>query len=260
MTTRLLGRLLGVTAMLALFLPGCSHQQAPRQENESPPKQETIYFHVDPATAGAISGTIHFAGRPPARKVIDMSEDPACVSAHNGKQYDEALTVGQRSAVANVFVYVEKGLEGKRFEPPASDVILKQTGCWFVPRVLGLQTGQALEIINSDPLTHNIHPMPKANHEWNHSQAPGDPPFRRQFTQPEVMIPIKCKIHNWMHAYLGVIDHPYFAVTDNSGKFELTNLPPGSYTIAAWQESLGMLRQTITIKPGGHSDVRFTFK
>ena len=258
MMNRLLGRSLRVAVMLALCLPGCSRQPASRQENESSPT--TNYFHVDPATAGSISGAIQFAGRKPVRKVIDMSDDPTCVSAHNGKQSDEALIVGQQSGVANVFVYVEKGLEGKRFETPASDVVLKQTGCWFVPRVQGIQTGQTLEIINSDPLTHNIHPMPRANHEWNHSQAPGDPPFRRQFTQPEVMIPIKCKIHNWMHAYLGVVDHPYFAVTGNSGKFELSNLPPGTYTIAAWQESLGVLRQTVTINAGGHSDVRLTFK
>ena len=260
MKTRLPGRLSYAASILALCLSGCSRQQASRQADESAPKPATNYFHVDPATAGSISGTIRFTGRQPARRVIEMSDDPTCVSAHNGKQYDEALIVGQRSGVANVFVYVEEGLEGKRFETPASDVVLKQTGCWFVPRVLGVQTGQVLEIINSDPLTHNIHPMPRANHEWNHSQAPGDPPFHRQFAQPEVMIPIKCKIHNWMHAYLGVVDHPYFAVTDNSGKFELSNLPPGTYTIAAWQESLGILRETVTVNAGGHSDVRFNFK
>lgn len=241
-----------------LLLPGCSHHQSsPAATAAKPPVN---YFHVDPATAGSITGSVHFAGHPPVQKLVDMSDDPACVSAHHGKQYADTIVVGHKGGLANVFIYVEKGLEGKQFEPPAAPVVIDQTGCWFVPRVLGMQTGQTLKVVNSDPLTHNIHPMARVNHEWNHSQGPGDPPMERTFTKPEVMIPIKCNIHSWMHAYLGVVDNPYFAVTDSSGNFTLSNLPPGTYTIAAWQEQLGTQRQTITVTPGGHADLHFTFK
>jgi hypothetical protein len=219
-----------------------------------------MYFQVDPATAGSVSGFAQFAGHPPARKVIDMSEDPACVNAHHGKPYDETVAVGQKGGLANVFVYVEKGLEDKQFEPPASPVVINQTGCWFMPRVAGIQTGQPLEVINSDPVTHNIHPMAVVNREWNHSQGPGDSPLQRRFTKPEVMIPIKCNIHSWMHAFLGVVDNPYFAVTDDSGSFSLKSLPPGTYTIAAWQEKLGTQRQTVIITPGGHASLHFNFR
>jgi plastocyanin len=254
------GWLVTAGAVAMLCLSGCAKKQASEPASEAVQKPPVNYFHVDPATAGSVSGTIKWVGKPPAQKAIDMSDDPNCVRVHNGKQMSETVVVGPQSGLANVFVYVEKGLEGKQFEPPASDVMLKQTGCWFVPHVLGVQTGQSLEVVNSDPLTHNIHPMPSMNHEWNHSQGPGDPPFRRKFTQAEVMIPIKCKIHGWMHAYVGVVDHPYFAVTDASGKFTLSNLPPGTYTLAAWQEARGIERQTVTIAPGGHASVRFSFQ
>lgn len=243
-------------AIVGLLVSGCSRQQS----MPASAKQPVSYFHVDPSTAGSIAGSVRFAGRPPALKLVDMSGDPACVSAHHGKQYDESVSIGPHAGLANVFVYVEKGLEGKQFEPPTSAVVINQTGCWFVPRVLGIQTGQPLEIVNSDPVTHNIHPMPRANHEWNHSQGPGDPPMQRRFTNPEIMIPIKCNIHSWMHAYLGVVDNPYFAVTDSAGNFSLNNLPAGTYTVAAWQEKLGTQQQTITIVPGAHASLRFTFK
>ena len=189
-----------------------------------------------------------------------MSDDPACVHAHHGKVYDQTIALGPRDSLENVFVYVEKGLEGKTFEVPGTTVTIDQTGCWFVPRVVGIQTGQVLKVINSDPVTHNIHPQPQTNREWNHSQGPGDPPIERKFTQPEVMIPVKCNIHSWMHAWIGVLPHPYFAVSNTAGVFQIPNLPPGTYTIAAWQEKLGTQRQTVTIQPGGNAELRFTFK
>ena len=189
-----------------------------------------------------------------------MSEDPACVHAHKSKAYDESIEVGPKNGLGNVFVYVEKGLEGKTFETPATPAVIDQAGCWFVPRILGLQTGQVLKVINSDPVTHNIHPQATTNREWNHSQGPGDPPIERRFTKPEVMIPVKCNIHGWMRAYIGVLPHPYFAVSSTTGAFQIPNLPPGTYTIAAWQEKLGTQRQTITVQTGQKADVNFTFK
>ena len=139
-----------------------------------------------------------------------MSEEPACVEAHHGKAYDESLVVSKKGGLANAFVYVKSGLEGKTFEVPATPVTIDQSGCWFRPRVLGIQTGQILKVVNSDPVTHNIHPMAEINREWNHSQGAGDPPLARRFTKPEIMIRVKCNIHSWMHAFIGVLDHPYF--------------------------------------------------
>jgi plastocyanin len=189
-----------------------------------------------------------------------MSSDPACVEAHHGKPYDESLLVGEKGALTNVFVYIKTGLEGKRFEAPAQPATIDQSGCWFRPRVLGIQVGQTLTVVNSDPVTHNIHPLAQINREWNHSQGAGDPPISRRFLKPEIMIPVKCNIHSWMHAYIGVLDHPYFSVSGKDGTFEIRNVPPGDYVIEAWQEKLGSQQQKVTILPSGKVETAFTFK
>jgi plastocyanin len=192
--------------------------------------------------------------------MIDMSSDPACVEAHHGKAYDESLVVSSNGSLGNAFVYIEKGLEGKNFEVPSTPVTIDQRGCWFRPRVLGVQTGQVLQVVNSDPVTHNIHPMAEVNREWNHSQGPGDAPLSRKFLKPEIMIKIKCNIHSWMHAFIGVVEHPYFAVSKDDGSFEINNLPPGTYTLAVWQENLGTQEQQITVTPHSTAVTKFTFK
>lgn len=218
------------------------------------------YFKVDSSTAGSIEGKIRFTGKRPARKVIDMSEDPACVEAHHGKAYDESVIVNPNGTLANVFIYVKSGLEGKQFEPPTTPVTIDQRGCWFTPRVIGIQVDQPLSVVNSDPVTHNIHPLAQVNREWNHSQGPGDAPLARKFVKPEVMIRVKCNIHPWMHAFIGVVDNPYFAVTGPDGAFHIKNLPPGDYVLEAWQESLGAQEQKITVPASKTETVNFTFK
>jgi plastocyanin len=189
-----------------------------------------------------------------------MSEEPACVEAHKGKAYNESLVVNRKGDLANAFIYIKTGLEGKTFEVPADPVTIDQNGCWFRPRVLGIQAGQTLKIVNSDPVTHNIHPMAQVNREWNHSQGADDLPMARKFIKPEIMIPVKCNIHSWMHAFIGVLDHPYFAVSQDDGTFEIENLPPGTYTLAVWTETLGTQERQLTVAPHSKAEANFTFK
>jgi len=247
-------------ALGCALLCGCSRQKPSSAGPASGAQAEIPYYHVDQATASSVDGTIVYAGARPAVKPIDMSDDPACVHAHHGRPYDESLMVGAKNGLGNVFLYIDSGLEGKRFEVPTTPVVMNQAGCWFEPRVVGIEVGQAMNVVNSDPVTHNIHPMAQVNREWNHSQGPGDPPIVRHFTQPEIMIPVKCNIHSWMRAYIGVVSNPYFAVSDAAGKFRIPNLPPGTYTIAAWQEKLGTERQTVTVGPGGAVHLQFVFR
>lgn len=207
-----------------------------------------------------MDGTIVYAGARPAVKPIDMSDDPACVHAHHGRPYDESLMVGAKNGLGNVFLYIDSGLEGKRFEVPTTPVVMNQAGCWFEPRVVGIEVGQAMNVVNSDPVTHNIHPMAQVNREWNHSQGPGDPPIVRHFTQPEIMIPVKCNIHNWMHAHIGVVDHPYFAVSASDGSFTIPNLPPGTYTLEVWHDHLPTQEQQVTVPAHGNAKINFNFK
>jgi len=254
---------LKITACLAVAafaaMTGCSNSSAPHATTSAAAPAPS-YFKVDPATAGSVSGSIHYKGPRPRRKAVDMSNEPACVDANHGKVYEDSLVVGPAHGLADAFVYIEKGLEGKTFASPQAPVIIDQKGCWFRPHVLGVQTGQTLQIVNSDQVTHNIHPMPKLNREWNHTQGPGDPPMIHKFPKPEVMVPVKCNIHGWMHAYIGVLDHPYFTVTGEDGKFTIANLPPGTYTLAVWTQTLGTQQQTITVPARGSAKADFTFQ
>lgn len=246
---------LGAAALVVLG--GCSRPQPEHKQEKAKP----VYFQVDAGTAGSIKGVIRFSGKKPVRRVIDMDQEPECAHLHKGgKVLDEDVVVNPNGTLANVFVFLKKGLEDKSFEPPTTPVLINQKGCWFEPRVLGMQTGQSLKVTNSDPVTHNIHPMAKINNEWNHSQAPEDPPLSRRFVREEVMIRVKCNVHGWMRAWVGVLPHPYFAVTGADGSFEIRNIPPGNYTLAAWQERFGSEEQTLTLSPSSQQNVTFTFK
>jgi plastocyanin len=244
---------------LALMV-GCSDNGSRVRRTESKAQPTPSYFKVDPGTVGTVKGLVRFVGRRPARKYVDMSSEPACVEAHDGKAYDESLDVNPNGTLANVFVYVKTGLEGKRFEIPAAPVTIDQQGCWFRPRVLGIQIGQVLQVTNSDPVTHNIHPLAQINREWNHSQGEGDPSLARKFTTKEIMVRVKCNIHSWMHAFIGILDHPYFAVTGADGRFEIRTLPPGEYTLEAWQETMGTQEQKITLSPSATMQTNFVLK
>lgn len=246
---------------LAPMVIGCSSNAKKASPSDDHAQQNVApVFHVDPLTAGSISGTIRYTGQKPSRKMIDMSEDPACVEAHRGKTLDQSLVVSPKGSLANAFIYVKDGLQGKRFETPTTPVMIEQNGCWFRPRVLGIQTNQVLEVTNSDPVTHNIHPMAQINREWNHSQGAGDPPLARRFTKPEVMISVKCNIHSWMHAFIGVVSNPYFAVSKEDGTYAIGNLPPGEYTVAVWQERLGTQERQVTVAPHSNTETDITFK
>jgi plastocyanin len=239
----------------ALLCAACSSQQPQPQSAPSP-----VTFQVDAATAGTIIGKVEFVGKKPPRQTVKMESDPQCAKLHTSVMTDDTIAVNNNGTLANVFVYIKQGLENKTFATPAEPVVIEQKGCWFGPRVLGIQVGQTLKVTNSDPVTHNIHPLAQVNREWNQSQEPGAEALTRKFTQPEVMIRVKCNIHGWMHAWVGVVVHPYFAVTGADGTFTLRNVPPGNYTIEIWQEALGKQEQPITLAPSGTGELVFKYK
>lgn len=234
----------------ALALASCG----PAPQSAEPKAVAPAYFKPDPATAGVIKGKIQITGRKPAPKTVSLDADPACAKLHAGGR------ITHDNGLANVFVYLKTGLEGKTFAVPIEPVVIDQKGCWFAPRVIGIQKGQTFRVTNSDPVTHNIHPQPRSNRDWNQSQAPGDPALARKFTAPEIMIPVKCNVHNWMRAWIGVVEHPYFAVTGPDGSFEIRNVPPGLYTVEAWQEDLGFATLPVKLSASAKQDLTFTFK
>ena len=145
---------LAVSFLLPALFDGDRHRRFPKfQENCA-----ALAYQVDPLTAGSISGMIRYIGKRPLPKKIDMSGDPACVEAHHGNALAESLVVSSRGGLANAFVYVKSGLEGKIFATPSTPGAIDQNGCWFRPCVLGIQTNHALQITKPDPVTHSTHP------------------------------------------------------------------------------------------------------
>jgi plastocyanin len=241
--------------LLVVAAAGCSR---PARDTEAKPKQPVEYFRVDPAQAASIHGRVRFEGALPSARRISMASEEACEALHKEPVYDEKIAVDRKRGLANVFVSVKSGLEGKAFAPVENAVVLDQRGCRFVPRVVALRQGQTLQVKNSDPVTHNVHPMPRENRDWNQQQAAGAPDLLKRFARPETMIPVKCDIHSWMRSWIAVIDHPYFAVTDASGGYRIEGLPRGRYVLSAWHEALG--EQTLEVELTQSSEVSFEFR
>jgi plastocyanin len=244
-----------------LGLLGCGQKEttAP-QEAATAPADQAAPTPVDQSTVGSVSGKIAFQGAKPRLARLMMDQDPVCMQKHSGPVFAEDGAVNDNGTLPNVFVYVKSGAEKYTFPAPSEPAELDQEGCMYKPHVLGLQVGQTLNILTKDATTHNIHPMPKDNREWNISQAPNAAPLQQRFSRPEVMIPVKCNQHPWMKAYIGVTRHPFFAVTGSDGTFTLKGLPPGEYTIEAWTATFGTQEQTVTVGPSEAKTLDFTFK
>jgi len=237
----------------ALALIGCGNKNS-NEVVDHPPTAV-----VDPATAGTITGMVTLDGRPPVFHPIDMSAEPACVKANSTTVIPPVVVTGARGALAGVVVYAKSGLGRYRYDTPTQPAVLDQRGCMYDPRVLAVMIHQGLEVHNQDPTVHNIHATPRDNRSWNRSEEPGEPPFQTSFARPELAIPILCNIHPWMRAFLFVFDNPYFDVTSKSGTFQLKAIPPGTYTIAAWQEHYGTQYQTVTLSSKGSKSIVFMF-
>ena len=246
-------------SVVVLALVGCSKKE--ETPTEAPTETTTqAPTPIDQSTVGQVTGKISFEGAKPSPKQIMMDQDPVCVQKHSGKVFAEDGTVNGDGTLSNAFIYVKAGAEKYTFAPPADSVTLDQDGCMYKPHVLGIMTGQILKIVSSDATTHNIHPMPKDNREWNMSQAPGAAPIEQKFARPEIRVPVKCNQHPWMRAWIGVTSNPFFAVSGSDGTFTITGLPPGDYTIEAWTATFGTQEQKVTVGAKETKTVDFKFK
>ncbi len=206
---------------------------------------------------GVISGTIMYANGDPDAEIA-MDADPVCQGLHPNEVYTEKVVI-DGGGLANVFVYVKSGLTGS-YPAPAGKALLNQKGCQYTPHVSGIQVGQTLVIKNSDPTLHNVHAHPKINDEFNQGQPFEGMELEKSFDTAEVMIPFKCDVHPWMASYMGVLDHPFFAVSAGDGSFSIEGLPAGDYEIEAWHETLGAKSTTVSVAAdGGLSAADFDF-
>jgi plastocyanin len=208
---------------------------------------------------GSITGTVKFTGTPPANPTIDMSEEEACQKKYSSPPTEPVVVVAD-GKLANVFLFVKSGLPaGQKFPMPAQPAVIDQQGCLYHPRTFGVMTGQKIEIKNSDPVLHNIKAVPEKNRGFNISQPREGMTTTRTFSTEEVMVPIQCNVHGWMHAHIGVLDHPFFATSGPDGTFTIKGLPPGTYEVEAWHEKLGTKTASVTVPATGSATADFTF-
>jgi hypothetical protein len=239
---------------LLVVVVGCG------KPNETPPPAPSApeVSIAEQFGSSAITGKVVLKGETPKAATIRMNADPYCASAHGGAVTSQEVLVNEDGTLRNVFVYVKQGIAG-RYPAPKTPGTLDQHGCLYRPRVQGLQTGQPLVIRNSDDTLHNIQCLAEKNPAFNIGQPAKGMEQKKVFPQPEVMIRFKCDVHSWMTAYIGVLDHPFFAVTGDGGAFNIEKLPAGQYVVEAWHEKYGAQQQKVTVADGETQTINFEF-
>jgi len=213
---------------------------------------------LDRSTTGTVAGTVTFQGPPPAMAVLPLGGEPVCAAQHAGPVLTgDALVRDGR--VENAFVYIKDGLGDRVFATPTEPVTIDQRGCVYQPHVAGAQTHQAIAFVNSDALLHNVHGTPTRSLPWNFGMGVQGSRRILRVDQAEVMIEMRCDVHPWMRAYVGVLDHPYFAVTGADGRFTLPNVPPGEYVVASWHERFGTREARVTLGAKETKEVSFAY-
>ena len=248
-----------LTMLFAAACGGGGDSTAPSGPSPSAAPAATVASGPTTGTSG-VKGSIVFKGEAPEPKAITMSADPVCQKIHSEPVYSELVTVNDNGTLKDVFIYVKAGLEGKSYPVPSGEVVFDQRGCKYTPHVVGMQAKQTLKILNSDDTLHNVHALPANNDQFNYAM----PKFMKQktatFANPEVMVRVKCEVHPWMGAWIGVLSHPFFSVSDEGGTFSIEGLPAGDYTIEAWHEKYGQATEQVSLAEGDVQDLTFTFQ
>ena len=259
-----LQRSVGMALLGIFFAIGCGAKPQDASAKSDAPMQLAEATDAAPAATPAggatVAGSVKFSGTAPAAEHIKMDADPQCKLAHPEAVSKQDVVVNANGTLQHVFVYVKSGLEGKTFPAPKDAVKLDQHGCMYSPHVMGVQVNQPFEIVNDDATLHNVNCKPTKSKPFNLAQPVKGMKNSKSFTAPEVMVKCVCNVHPWMAAYVGVLDHPFYSVTDDQGTFSLAGLPAGTYTIEAWHEKYGAQTQDVTVGDGESKTTNFEFK
>jgi plastocyanin len=197
--------------------------------------------------AATIEGIIKFEGQAPKMKELAMDADPVCAALHKTPIVSESLVLGEGQTMANVLVYVKNVPAGTTLTVPTEPAVLDQAGCKYAPHVLAIVAGQEVKFLNPDGTLHNVHSLSKENPEFNVAMPKFKKETSKKFEKSEAPFAIKCDVHPWMNAWVAVFDHAFFSVTKEDGKFSLSGLPAGTYSIEAWHEKLGIQSASVTV-------------
>jgi plastocyanin len=238
-----MARNLSVAAAVVVLLAGAIHTESVAAQRGG---------------GGIIVGHVRLTGPATANPLIRFGADPLCSKINRGqRRFQEYVLRAADGGLANAFVDVE----GKfaQTPPPVAPVTIDQHECLYSPRVVGLQVGQTLQVTNSDPMMHNIHSLSTTGNEFNTSQPKPGMVFKFQARAPESMMRMKCDVHSWMVAWVGVRAHPHFAVTSPDGAFRIQGVPPGKYMLRSWHERYGIVTMPVTVTTGQTSTVDFSY-
>lgn len=247
-----------ITSVLVFGLAACGGGDGTEQQTEAPAGESEAAAPAAVENPATVSGVINFTGTPPANDPIDMSEEPACAEKHADTPTRQTVVVND-GRLKNVFVRITEGLPAGTGGTPTEPVVIDQDGCVYIPHVVGVVTGQGVVFENSDGLLHNVKATPTNNRPFNISQPMDMESPAQVFNTAEVMIPVECNVHGWMRSYIGVVDHPYFAVSGDDGTFTIANLPAGTYTLETWHEQYGTQTQQITVGANETAEVTFDY-
>jgi hypothetical protein len=241
-------RVLRLTLTVALvFLVACGGGSCPERGAPTP---------LDHGTTGSIVGAVTFHGDPPPATPVPL--DRSCGALHQGPVTAGDVLVKDHR-VQNAFVYIREGLGDRVFPQPTTALEIDQKGCLFAPRVAAAETCQEIVFLNSDPVLHNVHGFPKSSGAWNFSLSQAGSRRSVRVPAPEAMIRVGCDVHPWMQSYVGVVNHPYFAVTGADGAFTLKDVPPGDYVVASWHERFGTREQRVKVEPKQEQAIAFAY-
>ncbi len=211
-----------------------------------------------PTGTASVSGKVTLTGKAAPNDVITFDADPVCKAQHATAGHNEVVLADPKGDLQNVFVYVKDG--AANYPAPSTPVTLLQKGCLYNPRILGIQVNQPLVIMNGDATLHNVHCMASINDAFNVGQPSQNMTSEKKFSKPEVLVKFKCDVHSWMHAAIGVVSNPFFAITGADGSFKITGLPAGTYSLVAVHEQFGESKpEQVTVKDGEAASANFTF-
>jgi plastocyanin len=214
---------------------------------------------VSSAAFAEIKGKVTLDGKAPEMKEIDMSAVKECAAQHADPVTEQTVVADDKGNLANVIVAIKKA-EGQELagEAPSEPAVLDQKGCMYEPHVVAMMAGQEMVIKNDDPFLHNVHALSTVNPPFNFGQPTKDQEGKKlgaDAPKAEEYFRVKCDVHPWMSAYIGVFEHPFFAVTKEDGTFEIDTkgLADGEYTLTFWHEKFASetpAEAKVTVKDG----------